>query len=88
MSGIVRELARAAFAFLLPALVPSLALASDPFPARNVTMVVPYAPGGLADTTARIIAPALEKIWQKPVVIENRPGNAAAIAAVARAEPV
>ncbi len=31
------------------------------FPARNVTIVVPYAPGGIADTTARIVAPALEK---------------------------
>jgi tripartite-type tricarboxylate transporter receptor subunit TctC len=83
MSATGRALALAAFALFAP----SLAVASDAFPARNVTMVVPYAPGGIADTTARIVAPALEKIWQKPVVIENRPGTAAAIAGVARADP-
>lgn len=83
MSGLSRAIALAAIAIAAP----MLAHAADDFPARNVTMVVPYAPGGIADTTARIVAPALEKIWQKPVVIENRPGTAAAIAAVARAEP-
>lgn len=82
MSGAGRALVLALIAFSA-----SAAFASDPFPTRNVTVVVPYAPGGIADTTARIVAPALEKIWQKPVVIENRPGTAGAIASVARAEP-
>jgi tripartite-type tricarboxylate transporter receptor subunit TctC len=51
------------------------ALAQD-YPARNVTMVVPFPPGGGTDTGARIIAQNLSERWKKPVVVENKPGAA------------
>ena len=50
---------------------------------------VPFPPGGQADLAARPIAPVLEKVLGRPVVIDNRPGAGGAIgnAAVAKAEP-
>ena len=59
------------------------------WPTRNVTMVVPFPPGGQADLAARPGAAALEKILGRAVVVENRGGAGGAVgnAAVARAEP-
>ena len=51
------------------------------FPARAVTLVVPYAPGGLPDTIARVIGQRLSEKWAQPVVIENRPGGNGVVAA-------
>ena len=76
---------------LVPALplVGSGAWAQGAWPARTVTMIVPFPPGGQADLAARPIAAALEKILGQPVVVENRGGAGGAVgnAAVARAEP-
>jgi tripartite-type tricarboxylate transporter receptor subunit TctC len=59
------------------------------WPTRNITMVVPFPPGGQADLAARPIAAALEKILGQSVIVENRGGAGGAIgnAAVAKAEP-
>ena len=43
-------------------------------PARPVTLVVPYAPGGGTDAVARAVAKQLAVIWNQPVVVENVPG--------------
>src|SRR5262245_14405734 len=48
--------------------------AADDYPSRTVTMIVPWAPAGAVDTTARIIAPKLSERLGKPVVVENRGG--------------
>ena len=45
------------------------------YPARSVTIVVPFPPGGSADAVPRIISEKLRERWGHPVVIENRPGN-------------
>jgi len=74
-------LAGAAAAFLS-----SPASANDVYPSRNITMIVPFAPGGFADTVARLVAPEMEKALQKPVVVENRSGTGAGIASAARAD--
>ena len=52
-------------------------------------MVVPYAPGGNVDVTARVLQAAIGDALGQPVVIENRPGGAGLIAGdyVARADP-
>jgi tripartite-type tricarboxylate transporter receptor subunit TctC len=64
----------------------SLATAPAPaqdYPARPVTFVVPYAPGGSTDLFARLIAQKLEQRLGKPFVVENKPGASAIIAATA-----
>ena len=59
------------------------------WPARAVTMVVPFPPGGGTDTGARIVAQQLSKKWGQPVVVENKGGAAGQIGSesVAKARP-
>ncbi len=65
------------------------ALARAEFPGRSLRMVVPYPPGGITDLVARRVADGLAALWQRPVVIDNRPGAGGNIAAqqVARSAP-
>lgn len=49
------------------------------YPQRPVTMVVPFPPGGVADTVARPIAEALSRELKQPVVIDNRGGAGGAV---------
>src|SRR5215216_3136128 len=73
----------------LPILSALPASAQSDWPARNITMVVPFPPGGQADLAARPVAAALEKILGRAVIVENRGGAGGAVgnAAAARAEP-
>jgi tripartite-type tricarboxylate transporter receptor subunit TctC len=50
------------------------AMAQSTFPARAITMVVPFPPGGLADLVARPVAEAMARDLGQPVVIENKAG--------------
>lgn len=52
----------------------TLALAQNAWPARAITMVVPFPPGGLADLVARPVAEAMSRELGQPVVIENKAG--------------
>jgi tripartite-type tricarboxylate transporter receptor subunit TctC len=75
----------AAGAAVLPAL-PRVASALD-YPTRPVHIIVGFAPGGVADITARLIAQWLSERFGQPFVVDNRPGNGSNLAAeiVARA---
>jgi tripartite-type tricarboxylate transporter receptor subunit TctC len=59
------------------------------FPSKPVRIVVPYPPGGGADTTARLIGPKLQEALSETVVIDNRPGAGGMIGddTVAKAPP-
>ena len=72
----------------LGAVVPGSAAAQS-WPNRPVRLVVPYAPGGTTDGTARIAAEWLSRAWGQQVVVENKPGQGTNIGAetVARADP-
>ena len=56
-------------------------LAQDNYPSRPITLVVPFPPGGSADTIGRIIGKQLSEQLGQPVVIDNRPGAGTAVAA-------
>jgi tripartite-type tricarboxylate transporter receptor subunit TctC len=66
--------------------LPALA---QPFPNRPVRWIVGFAPGGVGDTTARLVGQKLSESLGQPVVVENRPsaGGIVASETVARAAP-
>src|SRR5947208_2685818 len=71
---------RAAFVLVLAALLAPLAHAQAPYPNQGIRLIVPYAPGGLPDTVARITAQHLQDRIGQSVVVENRAGGGAAAA--------
>lgn len=73
---------------MLLALLPATQ-AQQTFPSHTVRLVVPYPPGGSADTLARIMADGLSKVWGQSVVVDNKAGAGGAIGvdAVAKSAP-
>ncbi len=78
----------------LPFFAAALVALADPavaqtYPAKTVRLVVPYPPGGTADTIGRAVGQKLSELWGQPIVVDNRPGAATAIGAelVARSAP-
>jgi tripartite-type tricarboxylate transporter receptor subunit TctC len=63
--------------------------ASAAWPERPVTLIVPFAAGGITDTLARITAARLQSVFGRAFIVENQTGAAGSIATehVARAEP-
>ena len=64
----------------------SLSSQTAPYPAKQIRIVVPFPPGGIADTFGRVIAQKLSESWGQPVVIENRAGAGGNIGADAVAK--
>jgi tripartite-type tricarboxylate transporter receptor subunit TctC len=48
---------------------------AEDYPTRPIRILVPYAPGGIADIAARIIGEKLTGAWDQQVTVENRPGG-------------
>ena len=55
------------------------AMAQDAYPTKPVTMVIPFPPGGVADTVGRPVAEAMARHLNQPVVVVNRAGAGGAI---------
>jgi tripartite-type tricarboxylate transporter receptor subunit TctC len=66
-------------ALLLAALVAATAHGQTSWPERPVTMIVPFPPGGVADTVARPVAEALSRELKQTVIVENRAGAGGAL---------
>ncbi|MGZ8203713.1 MAG: Bug family tripartite tricarboxylate transporter substrate binding protein, partial [Burkholderiales bacterium] len=60
--------------------VPAGAQKADGFPNRPVRLIIPYAPGGATDTTARPLAEKLRERWGYAVIVDNRAGASGNIA--------
>lgn len=67
----------------------STALAQETYPAKPITLVVPFPPGGVADIVARPAADAMSRVLNQPMVIENKSGAGGGIgmAYVAKSKP-
>jgi len=59
------------------------------YPAKTIRTIVPFQPGGITDTLARLVSQRLGNAWGQTMVVENRPGGSANIGSelVARAAP-
>jgi tripartite-type tricarboxylate transporter receptor subunit TctC len=84
-----RPAAAGALALLVPAATCAAASATMGYPSRPVRLLVPFAPGGGADTLARIVTPKLSDAMGQTWIVDNRSGAAGNLAAelVANANP-
>nr|WP_316640833.1 tripartite tricarboxylate transporter substrate binding protein [uncultured Roseateles sp.] len=69
---------RALFAIALLGAATATFAQSD-WPAKPITMIVPFPPGGVADTVARPVAEALSRELKQTVIVENRVGAGGAL---------
>jgi tripartite-type tricarboxylate transporter receptor subunit TctC len=78
----------ASAAVAAPSILVSRALGAE-WPAKPVRVVVPFAPGGSTDITARLVSNRLQELWGQSVVVENKPGAGGNIASdmVAKSDP-
>ena len=70
-------------------IVAAAAASAQSWPTQTIKIMVPFAPGGLNDTTARLLQPQLEKSLGQTVIVENRPAASGIVGteAVAKAAP-
>ena len=74
-------LCRLGLLFTCFGLIISAPHAADIYPSKPIKVIVPFPPGGGADTLIRLISPTLGELWKQSVIIENRPGASGAIGA-------
>jgi tripartite-type tricarboxylate transporter receptor subunit TctC len=74
---------------VLAALLPVLAWAQQSYPNRPITIIVPFAAGGLTDVPVRVLAAMMQKQIGQNVIVENKPGGSGTLggAMAVRAAP-
>lgn len=89
MLHLSRPQLRTALVLLLAVATASSTAWAQPYPARPIKLIVPFAPGGNTDVAGRLIADGLGTALGQPIVVENKPGAGASIGAdaVAKASP-
>jgi tripartite-type tricarboxylate transporter receptor subunit TctC len=76
-------------AILLASIAYIATASAEEFPSRPITWVVPFAPGGITDTTSRVVAEEMSRALGQSVLIDNRAGGGGTVGTeqVARANP-
>ncbi|HEY9281659.1 MAG TPA: tripartite tricarboxylate transporter substrate-binding protein [Eoetvoesiella sp.] len=84
----MKKITKIAFACMALGIA-GMAQGAESYPAKPITLVIGFPPGGGADNVGRVYANGLSKLLKQPVVIENRPGAGSTIAAtqVAKSKP-
>jgi tripartite-type tricarboxylate transporter receptor subunit TctC len=70
-------------AVLIGALLAALPARADDYPSRPITILVPFPPGGSSDIVMRVVAHKVSESTGQTIIIENRPGAAGNVAAMA-----
>lgn len=85
---LVKALCAVAVAIVTPVISGPSAFAQD-YPSRPIRLIVPFAPGGVSDTSARVIADRLGQRLGQQIVVDNKPGASGNIgsAMVAQSAP-
>ncbi len=71
----------AVITLVAPLTLPTTAAAQDKYPSKSVRMLVPFAPGGGTDITARLIAANMSATFGQQVIVDNRAGGGGTIGA-------
>jgi len=61
--------------------VSQISIGAEPYPTKPIKIVVPFPPGGGADTLIRLLSPTISELWKQSVIVENRPGASGFIGA-------
>ncbi len=77
----MRTVAQYAVAVACACSIGAAAYAQPTYPTKPVRMVVPFAPGGGVDATARVLSQRFTEMWGQQVIPDNRPGAGANIGA-------
>ena len=67
--------------FFAAAMLLAASAIAQTYPTKPVKLIVPYSPGGLPDTVARVLGQALSDKWGQQVIVENKPGGNGLVAA-------
>src|SRR5690348_3486039 len=64
-------------------LVAQASVCADEYPSRPITIIVPFPPGGSSDIVVRLVSNKVAQSIRQPIIVENRPGAAGNVAAMA-----